>query len=323
MENEIVKVESNVRVKNDAVRIPIGKLRDNPWIVSTIVLGLILILIAAFSISSRGSGDVVSSDVAAQNLVSFIEGQSTDPLVKGNVEVVSIKQDGSLYQVTLNYQGQQIPVFVSSDGRYLLTDVIPLDSKLGNIRNNSTGENMEPVNVELGESPFKGDENSTVTIVEFSDFQCPFCGKFYTDSLALIEKNYIDTGKVKLVYKDFPLSNIHPQAQKAAEAARCVGSQLGDKGYFEMHNKLFENQESLSIENYKKWARGLKVNGAKFDKCLDDGEFASAVKADFDYGTQLGVTGTPAFFINGKIISGAQPYSVFEQIIEAELAGDA
>ena len=141
--------------------------------------------------------------------------------------------------------------------------------------------------------------------------------------MSSIEKNYIKTGKVKLYYRDFPLSNIHSNAQKAAEAARCVREQKGDDGFWKMHNKLFENQQDLSIENYKKWARELGVSGSKFDSCLDEGKYESSVQKDSTYGQSLGVQGTPAFFINGQLVSGAQPYSVFEQVIEAELSGSA
>jgi protein-disulfide isomerase len=131
-------------------------------------------------------------------------------------------------------------------------------------------------------------------------------------------KDYVDTGKARIVFKDFPL-NIHPQAQKAAEAALCVKEQLGDMGYFRMHDKLFENQENLSIDNFKKWARGLDSSGIKFDQCLDSGKYASKVKENLAYGQQLGVVGTPTFFINGKPVRGAQPYEVIKSVIDAEL----
>ncbi len=99
---------------------------------------------------------------------------------------------------------------------------------------NNPGNGIE---VEIGDSPVKGDANAPITIVEFSDFQCPFCARFYTQTLGQIEREYIDTGKVKLVYKDFPLNSIHPNAQKAAEAARCAGEQ---NKFWEYHDKLFE-----------------------------------------------------------------------------------
>ena len=291
------------------------KMRENPWIISTLILGLAVIVLI-FVVNGRGvSGKIVSEQIAAENLVSFIKSQSGGQ-TQGDVNIISTEQEGQLYKVTLSYQGQNIPVYVSLDGKYLISDVVPLE---GNFSSNSQ-DNGRPVDVEAGDSPVMGDENAPVTIVEFSDFQCPFCGKFFSDTLPSIEKEYIKTGKVKLFYKDFPLSSIHPEAQKAAEAARCVGEQKGNEGYFKMHDKLFGNQQDLSIENYKKWARLLGVAGAKFDKCLDDGTYADAVKEDLAYGESLGVQGTPAFFINGKLLSGAQPFDAFKQVIDAELA---
>ncbi len=296
--------------------------RENPWMISTVVLVLILMGFIFFGGIGNGNnggvtGNVVSGEVAAGNLISFIQKQSKTG--EEDVSIVSNQQEGSMYKVVVNYMGQEVPVFVSLDGKYLITDPIPLDMQLPPPGTSADTPTNTPVNVEIGDSPFKGKEDAPVTIVEFSDYQCPYCGKFFTETLSLIDTNYIKTGKVKFVYKDFPL-NFHENAQKAAEAARCVGEQKGDAGYFKMHDKLYQNQESLGVENLKKWARELGVDGAKFDKCLDDGKFADAVKIEMAYGQQLGVSGTPAFFINGKMLTGAQPYSAFQQVIDAELS---
>ena len=173
-----------------------------------------------------------------------------------------------------------------------------------------------PVDVSEDDDPVKGDEDAPVTIIEFSDFQCPFCKRFFDQTLPQIDDNYIKTGKVKFVYRDFPLS-IHPEAQKSAEAAECSR----DQGKFwEFHDKIFDNQASLSIANYKKWADDLGLDTDEFDDCLDSDKYASEVQKDFKDGSAAGVRGTPSFFINGNFIRGAQPYSAFEQIIEAELA---
>ena len=288
----------------------IDKFRDNPWIISTLVLGLVIILLIAF-IGSNDGGEIVSEKIAVDNLVSFIKSQNKEDV---SFSVSSVQQEGQLYKITLNYQGQEVPIYVSLDGKYLVSDVIPLNEDL--VLDSDNNVNVE---VEAGDSPVMGEADAPLTIIEFSDYQCPFCGKFYDQTLPQIEEKYIKTGKVKLVYKDFPLISIHSEAQKAAEAARCVREQKGDEGYFKMHNKLFENQQSLSVENYKKWARTLGVVGSKFDKCLDDGTFADDVEDELAYGESLGVTGTPAFFIDGKLISGAQPFDVFEQAIDAVL----
>lgn len=194
---------------------------------------------------------------------------------------------------------------------------------------NSTGKtptgnvvagNGQAVKIDSTNAPIKGSKDAKVTMIEFSDFECPFCGRHFLQTYPQIVKNYVDTGKMNFMFMDFPLS-FHPSAQKAAESAEAVRAQLGDTGYWQMHDKLYSNQESLSIENYKKWARELGVDGEQFDKDLDSGKYAGAVKSDMNIGQAAGVSGTPAFFINGKSIVGACPYSTFKQAIDAELAG--
>ncbi len=166
------------------------------------------------------------------------------------------------------------------------------------------------------EDYFRGSADAPVTIMEYSDFQCPFCSRFYSDTLPLIETNYIDTGKAKLIYRDFPLS-FHANAQKAAEAAECAGEQ---GKFWEMHDKLYENQQSLSDSSFKTWAAEIGLDSATFDDCLDSGKYASEVAKDAQDGQAEGISGTPSFLVNGQKIVGAQPYAVFEQAIEAALA---
>ena len=170
--------------------------------------------------------------------------------------------------------------------------------------------------VSADDDPVKGSKDAPVTIIEFGDFQCPYCARFFTQTLPLIEENYIKTGKVKFVYRDYPLS-FHQFAQTASEAAECADEQ---GKFWEYHNKIFENQQSLSIANLKKWALDLSLDGNKFDTCLDSGKYEEEVKKDFQEGSAAGVTGTPAFFINGILVTGAQPFENFKAIIEAELA---
>jgi len=157
----------------------------------------------------------------------------------------------------------------------------------------------------------RGDFNAPITIVEFSDFECPFCEKHYP-TLNKILGDY--KGKVRLVYKHFPLSQIHPSAQKAAEASECASEQ---GKFWEYHDKVFENQPSgLSVEKLKQWARDLELNSSKFNNCLDSGKFAQKVTDNLQEGTTKGVNGTPATFINGQLISGAVPYDSIKQVID-------
>lgn len=162
----------------------------------------------------------------------------------------------------------------------------------------------------------QGGDNAKVTIVEYSDFECPFCGRAYPTVNQVMETYGED---VRLVYRHFPLNSIHPQAQKAAEASECAA----DQGKFwEFHDKVFENQELLSggATQLKKWAGELGLNASKFASCLDSGEKADIVQAGLDSGSAAGVTGTPAFFINGVALVGAQPFSSFQQVIDEQLS---
>ena len=169
----------------------------------------------------------------------------------------------------------------------------------------------------VDDDPVLGNEDAKLTIVEFSDFQCPFCKRARDDAVKQIEEQYIKTGKVKFVYRDFPLTSIHPMAQKSAEAAECAD----DQGKFwEYHDLIFEKQAGLSITSLKQWAGELGLNENDFNKCLDSGKYAKDIQADSSYGQSIGVSGTPSFFVNGKQLVGAQPYSAFQAAIDAELA---
>jgi len=168
------------------------------------------------------------------------------------------------------------------------------------------------------DNPYLGIENAPITIVEFSDYECPFCERFYTQTLPSIKKAYIETGKVKFVYRDFPLS-FHSQAEPAAIAANCAGDQ---EKYFQFHDKIFSNGGAggKSYSDYKKWAQELGLDMSKWEKCLNDPAQKQEIQTDINEGSAAGISGTPGFIINGKLISGAQPFSVFQQIIETELS---
>lgn len=159
----------------------------------------------------------------------------------------------------------------------------------------------------------KGGENAKVTIVEFSDFQCPACGAMYP-VLKRIESEYGD--KIKFVYRHFPLTSIHPFAEKAAEASECAALQ---GKFWEYHDKLFENQKNLEVSELKQYAVGLSLDFGQFNKCLDSGDMVSKVAKDGADAKSLGSTGTPTFFINGYRYSG-MAYEQLKQVIDRELA---
>src|SRR5262249_54625145 len=154
-----------------------------------------------------------------------------------------------------------------------------------------------------------------VTIVEFSDFQCPYCKKS-EETLGDLLAKY--KGRVKLAYLDFPLREIHPQAEQAAEAARCAGEQ---GKFWEYHDTLFADQSKLDEASLAERARNLKLDERAFQTCLAGGKFKNSVEADIQQGNKIGVAGTPAYFINGVFLSGAQPQAEFEKIIDQALTG--
>jgi protein-disulfide isomerase len=297
---------------SDIIEIPVGKwvknIKKNPWIIVSGVL-LVIVLVLFFK-----GGVGVSEDRVAKNVINFING-----LNDGEATLVSIEKKDNLYNVVVSYQGQNVPVLVTLDGKYLLQNPVPIVDVKGKDNSGGVEGPTRVDDLDISGKPSKGDENAEIVIVEFSDYQCPFCRKFYSESYSRIVSNYIDSGKVKYVLIDFPL-DIHPEAQKASEAAWCVRDQKGDEGYFEMHDILFDNQERLSEENYKEWAEILKVDDDEFASCMTHGKFASEISEGFDYGGSLGVGATPSFFINGRFVEGALPYSEFERIIEEELS---
>ncbi|MBI2121936.1 MAG: DsbA family protein [Candidatus Sungbacteria bacterium] len=170
------------------------------------------------------------------------------------------------------------------------------------------------------DDPTLGNPDAPVTMVEFSDFQCPFCRSMWRNILPQIKENYIKTGKVKFVYRDFPLTSIHPGAEPAALAGECADEQ---GKFWTFHDKVFEEQDKkgqgtveFGAADLKQWARAAGLDGVQFDSCLGSRKYADEVAKDLQDGVAAGVTGTPATFVNGRLISGALPYAQFEAIIE-------
>jgi protein-disulfide isomerase len=170
-------------------------------------------------------------------------------------------------------------------------------------------------NVSVDDDPFMGPEDAPVTIVEFSDFQCPYCERAFTDVLPQVLDTYGD--QVRLVYRDFPLTQIHPQALPAAIAADCAN----DQGKFwEYHDLLFSNQSALDDASLKSYADQLGLDQTAFDECVSTQAPFEEIRNDYQDGVNYGVSGTPTFFINGVRVTGAQPFAVFQAIIDQALA---
>ena len=187
---------------------------------------------------------------------------------------------------------------------------------------------LQVFRVSLDDDPVKGNPDAPVTIVEFSDFQCPFCLRFFQQTLPLIEQNYIDTGKIKFVYKDLPLDSLHPNARAAHIAAECADEQ---EKFWEYHDVLFEKQPQWSslasseLENtFTEFATDMGLQAASFESCMQSPNIADEVNKDTLEAASFGATGTPTFFIGNEKdgfikLVGAQPYAAFQRAIDNQL----
>jgi protein-disulfide isomerase len=185
------------------------------------------------------------------------------------------------------------------------------------------------VDLDLTNHASKGKATAKLTLVEFSDFQCPFCARHVSQTEALIIKEYVDTGKLRIVFMDFPLENIHKSAFKAAEAARCAGEQ---GKFWEMHDQLFSSQKTpTDFSNWTAQAEQVGLTVPEFERCLSSGKYAGDIRKDLAQGQSAGITGTPGFFLTAtpqgsskartlRFISGAQPFASFQAQIDAVLA---
>lgn len=172
---------------------------------------------------------------------------------------------------------------------------------------------IQRIAVSVQGAPFKGGEKAAVTIVEFSDFHCPFCRRVIP-TLAQLDSRYGE--RIKLVFRDFPIENLHPGATKAHEAARCANEQ---GKFWPYHDKLFAGPPNSSVEFLKGLAKEVGLDQVTFETCLGSGKYQAVIKKDIEEGQRVGVTGTPAFFINGRLVSGAQPLEAFTRVIDDEL----
>ncbi len=177
-------------------------------------------------------------------------------------------------------------------------------------------------------APFLGEKNAPLTLIEFTDFQCPYCARHFAQTMPQIVAEYVKTGKVKYVIRNFPLESLHPRAFQAAEAARCASEQ---KKYWEMHQRLISNQNALDAKGLAAQAQALGLDLPAFQQCLDSGKEAAKVREDIADGEKAGVEGTPSFFLGmtqqneskikvTRALGGALPYAYFKRAIESLLA---
>jgi protein-disulfide isomerase len=252
------------------------------------------------------------------DLMQYTENQFSFMLSEtgGTAKANSITAISGLYSVNLDIivsgQTQNIDAFITPDGSLMIIgDSYDIDKSL------ASGAEYEIPRAEipLGNRELTlGNPNAPVTFVEFSDIECPYCARFYRDGLVGIRK-LVDQGKVYFVYKHFPL-NFHPEAIPGALAIECAA----DQGkWVEMHDLIFENQDSLGASQYKSWAVQIGIDATEFNNCFNNEEHLSKIDADYQLGLSIGVKGTPKSFVNGIVISGAQPFLSFENIILSEI----
>lgn len=182
--------------------------------------------------------------------------------------------------------------------------------------------------IDTSGSPFKGDPNAKLTLIEFSDYQCPFCSRYVRETLPEIEKEFIATGKLKYVFRDFPIESLHQNALLASSAANCAGDQ---NKYWEMHDRLFFNQNALGVADMPAHAKALGLDESKFKQCIETKKHEASIRQQISESVGFGIQGTPTFFVgftkpdDPKVriiasISGARPYANFKEILEKVLS---
>jgi protein-disulfide isomerase len=210
----------------------------------------------------------------------------------------------------------RIPVGAASEAVAQSTSEAPTEADTAQ---GSSDANSQIVryDVPVDDDPAIGPEDAPITIVEFSDYECPYCRKWHDEVFTKLQEAYPQ--QVRLVYRDFPLSSIHANAAPAAEAANCANEQ---GKFWPYHESLFSMELGLSNDAYQEYATRLGLNVQSFLECMESDRYQAEVQADYQFASELGVRSTPTFFINGIAIVGAQPFDVFKEVIDKELAGE-
>ena len=240
-------------------------------------------------------------DEINKSVLDFINKKLLKPGIEAKIVNVSEENGFYIFELEFSKDGQIIgydTVYVTKDGRSLF---------IGRFNLTESEKKESQVGIDIEDEPWIGDQNATITIIEFSGYDCPYCAKFALETLPKILRNF----SVKVVFKDFP---VHGEV-KAHEAANCAREQ---GKYWEYHEILFKKQAEWRKNESKfiEYAKELGLNLSEFEACLDSGKYREEVLEDKEEGIKLGVRGTPTFFINGKMIAGAKPYEEFEKILK-------
>lgn len=291
--------------KHDHIKKHNHKIKMDIWKISTGVLGVLLIIsifVDGFSkVSTSTSG--LNGGVVADKTVKFIN----ENLLQGQAtaKLEGVEESNGMYKIKLNINGQMMESYVSKDGKLLFPQVIDLTKKPQLQQPSET--QAQDVNINIENSASKGEDDAKVVMVEYSSFSCSYCNKVRA-TLDQILANY--PNDVKIVYKHFNRGGTDSQT---AQAAECAGEQ---ENFWEMHDLIFDKGSRGDLSGY---AQEIGINVDKFSECLDSGKYSAKVAADTNEARSFGIVGTPGFMVNGRLVSGAQPYENFKQIIDEEL----
>ncbi|MFQ5887353.1 MAG: PCYCGC motif-containing (lipo)protein [Candidatus Hydrothermarchaeales archaeon] len=311
-------------IKSDGFQTYLERMGVTRVLIWGLVIGLIVGGIVAYNFRPNTATQTLSKEELKEKTKNYILANMVRP--ETSVVINNITEEKGLYklEISLAFQGQtqDVETYATKDGELFFPTA--LDMSITPVESPPTTTHPAPTTTTppqiqisatslVDDDPSKGPENAPVTIVEFSDFQCPFCASASSTVHKIID-TYGD--KVRVVYRDFPLSSIHPHAQKAAEAAECADEQ---GKFWEFHDMIFANQGNMDVDNLKQFAKDLGLDSKKFDECLDSGKYEAEVKNDMQDGIDAGVTSTPTFFVNDEKVVGAKPFSTFQLVIEAKL----
>lgn len=273
-----------------------------------------MVVFAGLAVCAGLASRAQADDATAKKIVEYYRRKANVP-PQAAVDVKSLSDSpikGAKAGI-LSAAGREVKFLLSEDGRYAVfgdLEDLTVDPFAGVMKK-----------IDLKRKPAKGPESAKVTIVEYSDFQCPFCTRGYQTIENQVLKEYGD--KVRFIYKNYPLP-FHPWAEPAAIATECVLDQKQNDAYWKLYSYYFENQKDITPQNLKEKSlevlKGSKVDAGKFSECLDGKKTQDIVKAEMAEGQSVGVTGTPGFIVNGRLISGAQPFENFKSVIDDELA---
>lgn len=297
------------------------------WGYAVVVLMLTMIVVQP-ALAQGEKKSAVKADELKAKAINYI--QKLYPQLQG-LTIKAFEKDPNLpyYKGTVGFMAQnqeaQGYFFVSTDGRYLLIGEIydmGVDPARARWMQLSQGASERMAQIDLQNRPFKGNPKAKVAIIEYSDFQCPFCKRAFESLDAQILKNYGD--KVKFVYKHLPLTSIHPWALKAAIASACA-YKINPDAFWGMHDRLFQNQGQINAENLRskveEFGKELALNTEKLLACVDKDESKALVDADMQEAQKLGISGTPQFLINGVMLrSGVVPFEELKTYIDMALA---